>query len=65
MCVFGSPKTQPVKNIIPQSTPLPEKAPDPVEIKKDGQTKTNKKRNPLRIDLATQTAASANTGVNV
>lgn len=66
MCAFGGgSKPQQVKKIIPQSTPLPEKAPEPVEIKKDNDGKAKRKRNPLRIDLAQQTAAAANTGVNV
>lgn len=64
MCVFGG-KQQPVKNIIPQATPMPDKAPEPVEIKKDGQTKMKRRRNPLRIDLASGTGSSASSGVNV
>lgn len=66
MCVFGGGKQQPVKNIIPQPTTMPEKAPEPVEIKKDGQTKMKRRRNPLRIDLASgDTGGTPVTGVNV
>ncbi len=66
MCVFGS-KAPPVKNIIPQATTLPEKAPDPVEIDKDSQSTMKRRRNPLRIDLASETtsAGPAASGVNV
>lgn len=67
MCVFGggSKSSQPVKNIVAQPTALPEKAPEPVEVKKDDQSKVSRKRNPLRIELAQQKVANANTGVNV
>jgi hypothetical protein len=67
MCAFGggSKSSQPVKNIVSQPTALPEKAPEPVEIKKDKAPRENRRRNPLRIELAQQAAASANTGVNV
>ncbi|WP_417623154.1 hypothetical protein [Parasphingorhabdus sp.] len=62
MCVFSKP--DPVKNIVPQPTAAPEKEPDPVEIKKDSQTKVQRKRNPLRIDLASG-SSTTKTGVNV
>lgn len=62
----GGGKTQVVKNIIPQSTPLPEKAPEPVEIAKESQDKMKRRRNPLRIDLASSApSATPSTGVNV
>lgn len=66
MCGFSKPKTpKAVPSIVPKAPEQPEKAPEPVEIKKDGQTKLKRKRNPLRIDLATQQIGSANTGVNI
>lgn len=68
MCAFGGGSKgsqQVVKNITPTPTALPEKAPEPVEVKKDDQSKTTRKRNPLRIELAQQKVANANTGVNV
>jgi len=66
MCVFSQPKTPQVKNVIPTPTAMPEPPPEPVEIKKDGQTKMKRRRNPLRIDLAsTAMKAAPSTGVNV
>ena len=66
MCIFGSNKPQQtVKNITPAPTALPDKAPAPVEIKKDGQSRVSHKRNPLRIELANKAASGANSGVNV
>lgn len=68
MCAFGGGSkgsSQPIKNIIPQAPQMAEKAPEPIEIKKDGESKVTRKRNPLRIELARQAAGSANTGVAV
>jgi len=67
MCIPKKPKMPE----MPEPTPVlkppeqPEKAPDPVTIKKDAQAKKTKRRNPLRIDLAQQSAGSANSGVNL
>lgn len=58
------PKTPQVKNIVPQAPTLPETPPDPVKIDKDGQDKIKRKRNPLRIDLASS-GGGATSGVTV
>lgn len=65
MCAFSKGSPQVVKNIATTPTALPDKAPEPVEVKKDDKSKTTSKRNPLRIELAQQKVANANTGVNV
>ena len=41
-----------IKNVIPQSTSQVEEPPKPVEIAKDGADKVKRRKNPLRIDLA-------------
>lgn len=57
------PTPKPVKNIIPQATELPEKAPEPVPVAVDKGSETKRRgRNSLRIDLA---AGTSRTGVNV
>jgi len=66
LCVFKKPKIPDAPpSIIPKPPEQPEKAPDPVAIKKDGQAKAKKRRNPLRIELSQQVSGSANSGVNI
>lgn len=59
-----SPKTPVVKNIVPTAPSQPEAAPEPVKIDKDGQDKAKRKRNPLRIDLASG-GSGVSSGVTV
>lgn len=59
-----STKTPVVKNIVPTQTSLPEAPPEPVKVDKDGRDKTTRKRNPLRIDLASGAGTPAS-GVTI
>lgn len=59
MCVTDTKK---VANIVPKAPALPEKAPEPVAIASDADTKKRRGRDALRIDLAAGAPAS---GVNI
>jgi len=49
LCMFGKPKKiEP--SIAPKPPELPEKPPEPVEVKKDSANKKLKRKNPLRIE---------------
>lgn len=60
MC--STPKMPKVKNIMPQAPQQVEAPPDPVKIDKEGGDAIKRRRNPLRIDLASSAPSS---GVNV
>lgn len=60
MC--STPKMPQVKNIVPQAPQQVEAPPDPVKIDKEGGDAIKRRRNPLRIDLASSAPSS---GVNV
>lgn len=63
LCTAKAPKIEKPK-VSPLPTEAPEAPPDPVEIQKDSAEKTRKKRNPLRIDLASSNG-SRSSGVNL
>lgn len=62
MC--STPKMPQVKNVLPQAPARVEEPPKPVEIAKDGKSDVKRKRNPLRIDLASG-GGGGGSGVNV
>lgn len=63
MC--STPKMPQVKNIVPQAPQQVEAPPDPVKIDKEGGDAIKRRRNPLRIDLASSPSSAPSSGVNV
>lgn len=64
MCAPKAPKIEKPK-IAPLPTAAPEEPPQPVEIQKESAEKNRRKRNPLRIDLASSGGGSPSSGVNI
>ena len=54
-----------IKNVVPQATAQPDKAPEPLKVGADATDKAKRKRNPLRIDLATSGGGGVTSGVTV
>lgn len=64
MCTAKPPKVEKPK-IAPLPTAAPEEPPQPVEIQKESAEKNRRKRNPLRIDLASSGGGTPSSGVNI
>ena len=62
MC--STPKMPTPKNIVPQAPQMAQEPPKPVEIDKDSTGAAKRKRNPLRIDLASS-GGGASSGVTI
>lgn len=62
MCIAKSPKIEKPK-ITPLPTEAPEEPPAPVEVQKESSEKLRRKKNPLRIDLASSSNPAS--GVNI
>jgi len=64
MCMFKKPKIE-QPPVIAKAPEAPDKPPEPVEIKKDKTARTQRRKNPLRIDRDSGNGGKPASGVSV